>query len=169
MDKTNIVLIGMPSSGKSTIGRLLADELAAGFVDTDAFVEQYKGKSPKEIVEQEGLEEFLEAQERVISGLNLSNHVIATGGSVIYSQAAMEHLKAVGIVVYLKLELEELIKRMASGRRFARREGQTLQELYDQRSPLYEMYSDIILDCKNKLPPELIQDIKEALSKSARS
>jgi shikimate kinase len=165
MYKKNIILIGMPSSGKSTIGISLAQQLAMKFVDTDMLICQNENRSPKDIVNSEGLESFLKIQESNIISLNENGCVIATGGSVVYSDASMKHLGNNGVVVYLEIGLEEVEKRVTAGRRFARKENQSFTDIYYERVPLYQKYADIIIDCSGKNVEELVLEIKNELVK----
>jgi len=159
MGKSNIVLIGMPSSGKSTVGKYLSRITGRVFVDTDALIKQRENRELKSIVIEDGLERFLEIQKTVILELNEKNLVISTGGSVIYNSDSMEYLKRDGVVVFLKLGLEEIRKRLEEGRRFARTEGQSFEELYNERMPLYRKYADISIECSGKS----VEDIAEII------
>ena len=159
MEKSNIVLIGMPSSGKTTIGQPLASALGKLFIDTDAAINERENKALRDIVNQDGLKRFLEIQEEVILGMNLENYIIATGGSVIYGDASMKYLKQGGPVIYLKIAQEELEKRIKTERRFARNLGQSFGDIYNERSPLYEKYADIVVDCNEKSEEEIIEEI----------
>ena len=159
MEKSNIVLIGMPSSGKTTIGQPLASALGKLFIDTDAAINERENKALRDIVNQDGLKRFLEIQEEVILGMNLENYIIATGGSVIYGDASMKYLKQGGTVIYLKIAQEELEKRIKTERRFARNLGQSFEDIYNERSPLYEKYADIVVDCNEKSEEEIVEEI----------
>ncbi|GAB4468337.1 MAG: homoserine kinase [Armatimonadaceae bacterium] len=149
MTHTNIVLIGMPGAGKSTVGVLLAKETAKGFVDTDVVIQEREGRTLQEIMDTEGYLELRAVEERVICSLDLHNHVISTGGSAAYSERAMAHLKTSGIVVFLYVAPDVLLERLTNfdQRGIARRPGQTWQELYDERFALYRRYADITIDC----------------------
>jgi shikimate kinase len=157
----NLVLIGMPSAGKSTLGVLLAKTLCMPFTDTDLVIQEKENKLLQNIINEFGNEHFLKVEEAAILDCNFSNHVMATGGSVVYSNAAMEHLKKDGIVVYLKLDYEEIERRLnnITTRGVAIAEGQTLEDLYNQRVPLYEKYADITLDCNDKSMEETVEDL----------
>ena len=146
--KPNITLIGMPSSGKSTIGVLLAKRLGYSFVDVDIVIQEKEGRLLKEIIAQEGMEGFLKVEERVNAELDVRKSVIAPGGSVIYGEKAMEHLKEISEVVYLKMSYEEMEKRIGNvvDRGVALKPGFTLRDLYNERVPLYEKYADIVVD-----------------------
>ena len=146
----NLVLIGMPSSGKSTAGVLLAKRIGFGFIDTDLIIQGEQGALLSQIIEREGAEGFLAIEERVNAGIAAMRCVIATGGSVCYLPRAMEHLKKLGTVVYLELSEEEVARRVPD---FVRRgvvmrgNIRTLKELYAERVPLYEKYAHICFGC----------------------
>lgn len=145
----NIVLIGMPGVGKSTVGVLLAKYSSRSFIDTDVYIQAGEGKRLCEIIAEQGIDEFRRIEERYILSLNLRSHVIATGGSVVYSDKAMRHLKTTGTVVHLDLSLPELEKRLSDldERGVVRGPGQTLEELYREREPLYLRYADFTVNC----------------------
>lgn len=164
MTKDNIVLIGMPGCGKSTLGPMLANRLGKNFLDTDELIKSRQKKEPREIVNEHGLEEFLKIQEKLVLELNVRNYVIATGGSIIYSNKAMEHLGKEGIVVYIEVPFKEIEGRLDKGRRLARNKNQNLCELYAERVPLYRKYADIIINCSNRNMDEIIHEIKDRLA-----
>ncbi len=161
----NIVLIGMPGSGKSTVGPVLAKVLGVGFIDTDVLVEQEERKSLQDIIDRDGLSAFLKIEERIISEMNIDGHVIATGGSVVYSLTAIEALKKNGIIVYLKLPYHQIRKRIkdTTGRGMVIKKGQGLLELYEERTPLYEKYADATVNCSGKNMETIIHTIIEVL------
>ena len=144
-NKDNIVLIGMPGVGKSTVGVILAKVLGYQLVDADLVIQQQEGKLLCEIIEEVGTEGFIEVENRINASLNVTHSIIATGGSVVYGKEAMEHLQSIGRVVYLKVSYETLEKRLADikGRGVVLKEGQDLKALFKERSPLYEKYADI--------------------------
>lgn len=144
----NITLIGMPASGKSTIGVLLAKRLGYSFVDVDIVIQEQEGRLLKEIIAEEGLEGFMAVENRINANLDVNHSVIAPGGSVIYGKEAMENLKKIGIVVYLKLSYEEVERRLGNlvDRGVVLKDGMTLRDLYDERVPYYEKYADITVD-----------------------
>lgn len=144
----NVILIGMPGVGKSTIGVLLAKRLGYEFIDSDLLIQSREKRLLKDIIAEEGLDGFLEIEADVNATVDIENVVLATGGSVIYKERAMKHLKEIGTVVYLKVSYEELEKRLGNlkERGVALKEGQTLKDLCDERCPLYEKYADIIVD-----------------------
>jgi len=146
--KENIVLIGMPGVGKSTLGVVLAKELGFQFVDADLLIQERENRLLKEIIAEDGVEGFLKIENDVNASIRAEKTVIATGGSVIYGSDAMEHLKEIGTVVYLKLDYDTLDSRLGNlkGRGVVLKDGQTLQDLYNERIPLYEKYADVIVD-----------------------
>ncbi len=149
MEKSNIILIGMPACGKSTIGVLLAKTLGRQFIDTDLLIQSREGQLLQDIIDQKGLKAFLSAEERAILELDCTGAVIATGGSVVYSPAAMAHLKSMGITIYLELPYSEIERRLTNikTRGVAMGKDETLHELYAERAPLYQHYADKTLHC----------------------
>lgn len=148
MRKNNIVLIGMPGVGKSTIGVVLAKLLGYQFVDADLVIQEKEGKLLREIIEEVGAEAFIEVENRINSQIEAEHAIIATGGSAVYGAEAMAHLKEIGTILYLKLPYDELDRRLhdIKGRGVVLKEGQTLRDLYEERVPLYEKYADITVD-----------------------
>ena len=146
--KDNIVLIGMPGVGKSTIGVVLAKVLGYQFIDADLVIQEQTGRLLKDIIAEDGIEEFIKTENRINASICPKNAVIATGGSVVYGKEAMEHLSQIGTVIYLQLELPALSRRLGSlkKRGVVLKEGQTLKDLYEERIPLYEKYADIIIN-----------------------
>ena len=165
MKNSNIILIGMPTSGKSTMGVILAKILGYNFVDADLVIQKREGKILSEIIEEEGIEKFIDIENRINSEINEEKSVIATGGSVVYGREAMEHYKNIGTVIYLKLDMEELMNRLhdAKQRGVVMREGQTLLSLYNERTVLYEKYADITIDEKNHNLEEVVELTLKAL------
>ena len=153
--KPNITMIGMPSSGKSTIGVLLAKRLGFSFVDVDIVIQEKEGRLLKEIIAQEGMDGFLKVEERINAELDVALSVIAPGGSVIYGEKAMEHLKEISEVVYLKMSYEEM-----GG---ARKPGFTLRDLYNERVPYYEKYADITIDEEGKTPGDTVDALRDII------
>jgi len=145
MKKDNIVLIGMPGVGKSTVGVILAKVLGYQFLDADLVIQQQEGKLLKEIIAESGTEGFIEVENRVNAGITCSKTIIATGGSVVYGKEAMAHLKEIGTVVYLEVPFSTLEKRLSDikGRGVVLKDGQTLYDLFMERTPLYEKYADV--------------------------
>ena len=150
MNRDNIILIGMPGVGKSTIGVILAKVLGYRFVDADLEIQQQEGKLLAQIIDEVGTEGFIQVENRVNASLDVSRTVVATGGSVIYGQEAMEHLRSIGTVVYLQVPYSVIEKRLSDikGRGVVLKEGQTLYDLYMERTPLYEKYADLCISNK---------------------
>ena len=144
----NIVLIGMPGVGKSTVGVILAKIVGYEFVDADLVIQKEEGKLLKDIIAEQGTEGFIQVENRVNSKLDVHHSVIATGGSVIYGKEAMAHLKEIGTVVYLKQSFRVLNRRLRNirNRGVVLKEGQTLRDLFEERTVLYEKYADVIVD-----------------------
>lgn len=148
MDKRNIILIGMPGVGKSSVGVVLAKILGYRFVDSDLVIQEQEGKLLCELIDERGTEGFLEIENRVNASLNCEKCIIATGGSAVYGTEAMEHFKEIGTVLYLRADYESINNRLGNlkGRGVVLKDGQTLLDLYNERAPLYEKYADIIVD-----------------------
>lgn len=151
----NIVLIGMPAVGKSTVGVVVAKRLGYEFVDTDLLIQKQEKRLLKEIIAQEGNDGFLAIENQVNRDLDVENAVIAPGGSVVYCEEAMEHYKKTGTVVYLKVSYETINRRMqnAKSRGVVLKEGQTLKDLYEERVCLFEKYADYTI-CEDGLTIE---------------
>jgi len=147
----------MPGSGKSTIGVILAKLASLNFIDTDILIQRFAGKSLQEIVDTEGYLALRKIEEEVILKLDCRNHVIATGGSAVYSPAAMEHLRADGLIVYLDVEIAKLLSRVRDyeTRGLAKRPDQTLQELFDERLILYRKYAHVTVSCAGLTQDEI--------------
>lgn len=145
--KNNLIFIGMPSSGKSTLGRLLARELGRPFLDTDDVIRQINGCELHEIMDRDGLAAFLQREVEAIRTVDVDNTVIATGGSAVYSPAGMEHLKTLGRVIYVAISYETLEQRVGDPhlRGVVLAPGKNLRDLYEERVPLYEKYADLTL------------------------
>lgn len=163
----NIVLIGMPGAGKSTIGVILAKALLFAFTDTDLIIQSRYGMSLSDIIEKEGTEAFLKIENDVIAGCTSSNCVVATGGSAVYGDEAMKNLRENGIVIYLKLPVSELQKRLSNihTRGVAMEKGETIAELFEKRRPLYEKYADITVDCYGLTVEECVEEIIRLIKK----
>ena len=161
----NIILIGMPGAGKSTVGVVLAKALGYDFIDSDLLIQAETGKRLFEIIEESGIDGLLQIEEQVNAGIRTQRTVIATGGSVIYGEAAMEHLKSIGIVVYIQVDYEALEKRLGNllKRGVAIRKGNTLRDLYNERAPLYEKYADITVNARGKGIREVVETIENIL------
>jgi shikimate kinase len=166
MEKTNIVLIGMPASGKSTVGVILAKVLGKKFIDTDLVIQQRENALLADIIKEKGVEGFMKREEEAILSVDENNTVIATGGSAVYGEKAMEHLKENGTVIYLKVEKAELFKRLKNikERGVVLKQGETLEEMYDNRSVLYEKYADIVIEERDSTIEETIEKIQNELS-----
>ena len=165
----NITLIGMPGAGKSSIGVVLAKVLGYQFIDSDLLIQKEEKRTLSEIIADEGTEGFKAIENRVNASIQVENTVIATGGSVVYCDEAMQHLKSEGVVVYLKISLELLSRRLGNlkGRGVVLKEGQTLASLYDERVPLYEKYADLIIDCNGKMLRDVVAEIAEKYKKQS--
>ena len=168
MNRDNIILIGMPGVGKSTIGVVLAKVLGYQFVDADLLIQEAEGKLLSELIEEYGTDGFIEIENRVNSQIQTHRSVIATGGSVIYGKEAMEHLKSIGTVVYLKQNLRVLQRRLRNikGRGVVLKEGQTLVDLYKERTVLYEKYADITVDQYKQTIQQTLKAVREALKEN---
>ena len=166
MKKDNIILIGMPTSGKSTMGVILAKILGYNFVDADLVIQEKEGRKLSEIIETEGVEGFIDIENRINAGIEAQKTVIATGGSVVYGKEAMDHYKNIGKVIYLKVDMETLTKRLhnAKQRGVVMRKGQSLVSLYNERSVLYEKYADIVVEEKNDSFEEVVANLLSKLS-----
>lgn len=159
----NIILIGMPGAGKSTVGVVLAKNLGYSFLDSDLLIQEKEHMILHDIIEKNGLEGFNQIENEVNSSIQTNKTVIATGGSVIYGKEAMLHLKSIGTVIYLKLPYQELECRLGdlNQRGVSIRQGQTLAELYNERIPLYEEYADITIDCQEHSIRETVKQIAD--------
>lgn len=148
-----VTLIGLPSSGKSTLGVLLAKALGYSFVDTDILLQEHSGRLLHEMISELGTEDFIRLESSVNLTVKGGNAVIATGGSAVYGSEAMEHFKALGKVVYIKIPYETLVERLGdySHRGIVLRNGMTLRDMYDERIPLYEKYADITVESSDTL------------------
>lgn len=157
----NFVLIGMPACGKSTIGVVLAKTAGMNFIDTDLLIQQRENMILQDILDARGSEAFLKIEESVLCGISDENVVISTGGSAVYSEAAMAHLKETGKIIYLSLPLEEIKARLNNikTRGIAMEVGQTLEDLYEKRIPLYKKYADITIAAEGLSVEECIEEI----------
>lgn len=164
----NIVLIGMPASGKSTAGVLLAKTIGYGYIDCDLLIQNEQKALLCDIISRVGVQGFIEIEEKVNAELWAERCIISTGGSVIYGDRAMQHIKSIGKVVYIKVSLRELEKRLNGRDLFSRgvvmrKPGTTLAELYAERAPLYEKYADITVDCDNLTLDQTVDAIIKAV------
>ena len=160
----NIVLIGMPGAGKSTVGVVLAKVLGYDFLDSDLVIQQKDGRLLSQIIAEEGTDGFIRIENRINAGIDVKRSVIATGGSVVYGKEAMEHLKSIGTVVYLKLTYQTIENRLGDlkNRGVVLREGQTLADLYRERTSLYEKYADVTIEEDGLSIPETVSKIAAA-------
>lgn len=157
----NIILIGMPGSGKSTVGVVLAKKLGYRFLDSDLVIQEKCGKLLYQLIEELGEADFLMLENEINAGIQTDGAVIATGGSAVYGKEAMTHFKEIGKVVYLSLPYEELKERLGDlhERGVVIKEGFTLQDLYEERIPLYEKYADIVIDCSGRDIRSVMEEI----------
>ena len=157
----NVILIGMPGAGKSTVGVVLAKKLGYAFMDADLVIQGRKGKLLHEIIAEQGVEGFWRVEEEVSGSILTDRTVIATGGSAVYGDRAMAHYRQMGTIVYLSLPLADIRERLGDldERGVTLREGQDLAALYEERIPLYEKYADITVDCRNLSIREIVERI----------
>ena len=161
----NITLIGMPGAGKSTVGVVLAKRIGMDFVDTDLIIQKEYNKTLSEIINEKGIEEFKKVENDVISKLELDNTIIATGGSAVYGKEAMKHLRDISKVVYIQLSEENIEDRLGdlNERGVVLEDGETLQELYDERIPLYKKYAHIIVNADDMVLREVVKNIEKVM------
>ncbi len=161
MQGKNIVLIGMPGAGKSTVGVLVAKALGMSFLDTDLLIQEREGRLLQDIIDRDGVDKFLKIEEQVILDIESINCVIATGGSVIYSNISIKHLKKNGKLLYLKLGYDEIKQRInnMSSRGIAIGKGQKLIDLFTERVALYEKNADIIVNCSGTTIEDVVSMI----------
>lgn len=166
VNKGNIVLIGMPGVGKSTVGVILAKMLGYQFIDADLLIQQQERKLLRQIIAEVGVDGFIRVENRVNASIEAEHAIIATGGSVVYGREAMEHLKSIGTVLYLHVPFRILEKRLADirGRGVVLREGQNLHDLYLERTPLYEAYADLRVSEEGLAVEETVERIIEKLN-----
>jgi shikimate kinase len=164
--KSNIVLIGMPGCGKSTIGVLLAKRLGRYFLDTDVLIQVVHDRSLQELIETHGMDGFCQIEQDYVTCLDVKNAVIATGGSVVYYESSMQALKSDGMIVYLRLPLAELEQRLGdlNQRGVVLEPGQTLAALYERRTPLYERWADITINLSGLNHDESVELIIKQLN-----
>ncbi len=160
--RTNVILIGMPGSGKSTCGVVAAKLMLKNFFDTDLLIQNIEGASLQDIIDNKGNDYFQEAEEKAILSLDIQGTVIATGGSVVYSQKAMEHLKSLGKIIFLNIDYEHMLSRISnlSTRGVLIKNGETLKDMFDERLPLYEKWADDVIDCNDNT----VQQTAEAIA-----
>lgn len=157
----DIILIGMPGSGKSTAGVLAAKGLLKNFFDTDLLIQNLQQKRLQTIIDEKGTDAFLKIEEAAVLSLKIDGTVIATGGSVVYSPAAMNHLKSMGLVIYLHLDYDTMMARIknVSTRGVVLKAGNSYREMYEERLPLYQGYADVTIDCSARTVEETVTDI----------
>ncbi len=168
--KENLALIGMPAVGKSTVGVLLAKKMGFAFQDTDILIQTEEKQSLARIIEQKGLEAFLDIEADHLLSLNCDRHVIATGGSVIYREKAMAHLASISTIVYLSVDLPVLMTRLSDvvARGVAMDPGRGIDDLYKERSPLYDKFHHIKIDCGQMSPAQVVTAISKAMEAQRR-
>ena len=161
----NVILIGMPGCGKSTVGVLLAKALQLDFTDCDLVIQKTAKMGLQEIIDTKGIDEFLKVEEKVLCDSNFSDTVVATGGSAVYYPAAMEHLKKGAVTVYISLPFEEIEKRLSNikTRGVAMTNGQTLKGIYDERVPLYEKYADITVETLGQGVEQTVEEVAKRI------
>ncbi len=167
MYKSNVVLIGMPTSGKTTIGTALSAFIGYGYIDSDSVIVAREGKNLRELIETLGGEKFLDIEAKVNSTITAQRCVIATGGSAVYREESMKHLSENGVVVYVRISYETMCARLRDlkTRGVVLKDGFTLKDMYEERVPLYEKYADIIIDIDGKTVEQSVQAVAEALGK----
>jgi len=158
----NIILIGMPGTGKTTVGEKLSKILGYGFMDTDSVLTEKTGKTPRQLVEEHGREYFLKLQDDAVLQISTDRCVISTGGGIVHSAAAMEHLKTIGKVVFLNTSYQTIEARMDTNRKLVR-SGSSLLQLYDERTPLYNKYADTVIQCDNCEPQTVCEKIIDSM------
>jgi shikimate kinase len=161
--KNNITLIGMPGAGKSTIGIILAKYLSFGFIDTDVLIQINHQKSLQQIMDETGYLNLRKIEENEIIKINIEKHIIATGGSAVYSEKAMQHLQGISVVIFLEVEYDMLKKRIHNykTRGIAKSDTQSFRELYDERQMLYKKYGEVIIDCGARDQEEIAETISD--------
>ncbi len=162
MKPDNVVLIGMPGSGKSTIGVLMAKRLGLGFIDTDLLIQQDEGRTLQTIVDTDGYRALRHIEERVLMQIDAQGHVISTGGSAVYSESAMQHLKRNSVVVFLDIPFREVRRRIGdfSLRGISRHPEQALDDLFEERYSLYKRYADLTIESEGKNPEQVCDELE---------
>ncbi|SCK02280.1 Shikimate kinase [uncultured Eubacterium sp.] len=161
----NVILVGMPACGKSTVGVVLAKTMNKGFVDTDILIQQAESRTLQEIIDQEGNDYFHHVEERVLLDFDGENYVVATGGSAIYFDRAMDKFKEKGVVVYIKVTLDTILERLNNikSRGVTLEKGQTIADLYEQRIPLYQKHADMVVEADGLSVEEVVEKIVELI------
>ena len=163
--RKNLILIGMPGSGKSTVGVILAKALSRPYLDSDILIQLKENRSLQDIVDADGYMVLRHIEEQVLLGINCENHVIATGGSAAYSDKAMKHLKENGVIIFLDASLDTLRSRIHNyeTRGLAKRADQSFADLFEERFKLYTTYADIVIDSNDRTQDQVCDDIHEQL------
>ena len=161
----NIVLIGMPGAGKCTIGVVLAKKIGYEFLDSDLLIQKRTGKRLQELIREKGIDGFNALEDKINASINVRQHVIATGGSAVYGECAMQHFGDMGLIIYLKLSFGAVQRRLGNlkDRGVSMRVDQTLSDLYEERTPLYEKYADLTIDCEHLELREVVDRIYKEL------
>jgi shikimate kinase len=162
----NIALIGMCGSGKSTVGVLLAKEMGRYYLDTDVYIQAVENKSLQQLIDEFGIAEFCQIEEKQLICIDLKNAVLATGGSVVYSPNIMKHLGHTSVIIHLDIDYGTIEKRVTNlyTRGVVMEKGQTLESLYQKRQPLYQKYAQITIDCNNKTQDKIVSEIIDVLN-----
>lgn len=165
-DKRNITLIGMPGAGKSTLGVVLAKRRGLRFVDTDLLVQEGAGRLLCDIIRDDGLDAFLSYENEVLAGLDCEGHVISTGGSACYGKQAMEHLSNMSTVAYINISFAEMMRRLGdlTARGVAIKEGLTIEDVYNERCPLYEYYADVTVFTSDMSTRQAVEELDRTLA-----
>ena len=165
MERNNIILIGMPGCGKSTVGVLLAKHLAYSFLDSDLVIQEQTGRKLQDLIDSMGPDAFAELEDAVNASIQADRTVIATGGSAVYGARAMNHFQEIGTVVYLRVPFEELRRRISNfeTRGIVLKAGQTFEDVYNERIPLYEKYADVTVDAAGEDMWAIAERIAEVL------
>lgn len=163
--KKNLILIGMPAAGKSTVGVILAKYMNMDFLDTDILIQNKTGKKLSEIIEENGIDEFCRIEEEIVASIDCSSTIIATGGSVVYGEKAMAHLKKNGEIVYLETSLEAVEKRLENleQRGVVNKNNSSVEDLYNERVPLYEKWADMNYSTSTGRPEDVVANIIKSL------
>lgn len=166
MKGKSLILIGMPGAGKSTVGVLLAKELAVGYVDTDILLQEQLGCSLQDYLEIHGYLALRQREQEALTGNDFNRHVVSTGGSAVYSKEGMDSLKKNGVIVYLKISEQTLLERVDNQdtRGIASAPGSTLEQVYQERLPLYERYAQLSVVCDNRSPFSIVREISRKLA-----
>ncbi len=167
----SVILVGMPGAGKSTLGVMLAKALAKDFVDTDLLIQLRAGQTLQQVLDEQGYQALRALEEQTLLGCNFTNHIVATGGSAVYSEKGMAHLSAYGTIVYLDVALEELGRRISDyeTRGIARRPDQSFEDLFAERQALYRRYADVIVDCNGLDQTQALEFVISELTRSGQA